>query len=195
MSRKPFAELIPKVGKVSSTFLLPPKVIWCAPYDRGLRYHQPFRGPHRLTNDNFHRHIQYCITFYYYICHIDKYRNVEGSKFHNFGRFRISFFEYGGFCKTQPKSWESFLHISSPPEVIWCPPYDRGLRYHQPFRGPIRLTNYNFHADVHYGITIHYHMCSIEKYKNVGGPQCVSLWWAEISQSELTTSSSDLPTC
>ena len=54
-------------------------------------------------------------------------------------------------------------------------PYARGVRYHQPFRRPIRLTNYNFHADVHYCITIYYHMCSIDKYKNVEGPQCVCM--------------------
>ena len=33
------------------------------------------------------------ITIQYHICHIDKYRHVEGPKFHNFGRFGISDFE------------------------------------------------------------------------------------------------------
>ena len=31
MSRKGFAKLIPKAGRVSFTFLLPPEVIWCPP--------------------------------------------------------------------------------------------------------------------------------------------------------------------
>ena len=87
-----FAKLIPKAGKVSTTFLLPPEMIWC-PHARGVRYHQPFRGTLRLTNYNVHRHVQYCITFYYYVCQIDKYRNVEGPKCHDFGKLRISYFE------------------------------------------------------------------------------------------------------
>ena len=54
-----------KLG-VSSTFLLPPEVIWCPPYARGLKYHQPFRGPIRLTNDSIHAHVHYCIPIH---CH------------------------------------------------------------------------------------------------------------------------------
>ena len=76
-----------------------------------------FRGHLRVTNDNFHTHIHYCIIFYYYICHIDTYRNVEDPNFNNFGRFGILYFEYEGFCKTHPKMWKSFPHIHS---LIWC---------------------------------------------------------------------------
>ena len=93
MARNGFAKLSPKSGRVSFSYLLPSVVIWCPPYARGLRYQHPFRGPLRLTNHNFHRHVQYCITFYYYICHIYTYRNVEGPKCHNFGRLGISYFQ------------------------------------------------------------------------------------------------------
>ena len=104
----------PQQLRVSSTFIHPPELIWDSPYARGLRYHLPFRGPLRLITYNFHRHVQYYITFHYHSCSIDKYRHVEGPKCHNFGRLGISHFEKEGFCKTHPKSWESFLHIYSP---------------------------------------------------------------------------------
>ena len=48
---------------------------------RGVRYHQLFRGPIRLTNYNFHAHVQYCLTIHYQSCGIDKWRNVEGPKY------------------------------------------------------------------------------------------------------------------
>ena len=51
---------------------------------------------------------------HYNSCSIGKYRNVEGSKCHKFGRLGISHFEKEGFCINHPKSWESFLHIPSP---------------------------------------------------------------------------------
>ena len=101
-----------------------------------------------------------------------------------------------GFAKCTLKAGRVFSTFLLPPEVIWCPPYARGLRYHQPFREPIRLTNNNFHAHVHYCITIHYHRCSIDKYRNVvclyGGGRYV---WAQIHQSELTTRRSAWPKC
>ena len=59
-----------------------------------------------LTNYNSHTDIQYCITIHYHSCSIDKYRNVEGSKCHNFGRLGISLFEKEGFFQdhhTSPK--------------------------------------------------------------------------------------------
>ena len=78
LSRKSFAKLTPKAGRVSSTFLLPPVVILCTTDARGVRYHQPFRGPIRLTNYNFHAHVHYCVTIHYHMCCIGKYKNVEG---------------------------------------------------------------------------------------------------------------------
>ena len=63
------------------------------PHVRGLWCHQPFREPLRLTNYNFHTHVQYCVTLYYYIYHMDTYRTAEVPKFHNYGRLGISYFE------------------------------------------------------------------------------------------------------
>ena len=57
---KGFGEFTPKARRVSSIFLLPSDVFWCPPYCMSLRYHHNFRGPLRLTNDNFHTHILYC---------------------------------------------------------------------------------------------------------------------------------------
>ena len=93
---------------------LTPELIWDSPYSRAMRYHLHFRGHISLTDYNFHVHVEYCITVHYHICHMDKYRHVEGPTWHNFGRLGISCFEQEGFCKTHPKSWESFLHIPSP---------------------------------------------------------------------------------
>ena len=39
LSRKAFVKVTPKAGRVSSTCLLPPGLIWCPPFARGLRYH------------------------------------------------------------------------------------------------------------------------------------------------------------
>ena len=114
LRRKGFVKLTPKAGRVSFTFMHLSELKWGSTYARGLWYHLPFRGPMRLTNYNFHTHVQYCITMHCHSCSIDKYRNVEGWKWHNFGRLGISCFEKAGFCKTHPQSWESFLHIPSP---------------------------------------------------------------------------------
>ena len=181
-----FCKLIPKAGRVSSTFLLPPELIWSSTYTRGLRYHLPFREPIILTNYNFHAHVQYCITIHYHSCSIDKYRNVEGPKCQHFGRLGISCFEKEGFCKTHLKSWQSFIHIPAPTWAEWGSTYTRGLRYHLSFRRPIRLTNYIFHtyAHVQYWITVHYHSCSIDKYRNVEGPKCHNFGRLGISHFE-----------
>ena len=72
------------------------------PHALGLRYHLPYSKPIRMTNYNFHAHVQYCITFHYPGCSINKYRNVECPKCNNFGRLGISHFEKEGFCKTHP---------------------------------------------------------------------------------------------
>ena len=107
---KGFAKLTPKCGRVSFTFILLFDVLWGPHYGRGFRYHKHFRQPIRLTNHNFHTHIKYCITFYYYVCYIDKYTYVEGQDFNNFERFGMYYFEYGGFYESHTR-WESFVHI------------------------------------------------------------------------------------
>ena len=166
-----FAKLTPKVGRVSSTFFHPPELISGSPYARSLIYHLPFRGPLRLTNVNFHAHVQYCITIDYQSCSIDKCRNVKGPKCHNFGRLGISCFQRGGFAKLTPKVGRVSSTFFHPPELISGSPYARSLIYHLPFRGPLRLTNENFHAHVQHHVTYHYHICSIDKYINVEGPK------------------------
>ena len=120
---------------------------------------------------NFHTHVEYCIIIHYHICHIDKYRYMEGPICHNFGRLGISYFEQEGFCKTHPKSWESFLHISSPTWGDLMSPHARGLRYHQPLMGPLRLTNHNCNTYVQYCITFYYYICHNDKYRYVECPK------------------------
>ena len=93
LSRKGFTELTPKAGSVFSTFLFPSHMFSCPPYARGQRYDKHFRGPLRLTNDSFHAHIQYSITFYYYICQMNNYISVTGPNFNHFGRLGIYYFE------------------------------------------------------------------------------------------------------
>ena len=118
MSRKGFAKVTLKAGRVSSTFLLSSDVFSYSPYARGLRYYKHFRGPLRLTNHNFHTHIQYCITFYYDMCHIDKYTYVEGLNFNNFGRFGISDFDRKGFAKLTQKAGRVLSPFLLPSYVI-----------------------------------------------------------------------------
>ena len=138
-----------KLQEFSSTFLLPPELIWGSPYARGLRYHLPFHGDlSEWQIYNVHAHVQYCIGIHYLECSIDKYRNVKYVKCYNFGMLGISHFEKEEFWKTHPKSCKSFLHIPSPKRTDLRFPYARGLWYHLPFRGPIRMINYNFHAHV-----------------------------------------------
>ena len=130
-----FCKTHPKSWK---TFLHIPSPTWADlrfPYARGLKYHLPFRGPIWLTNYNFHTFVQYYITIHYHSCSIDKYRNVKDANCQNFGRLGISHLEKESFCKTHPKSWESFLHIPSPTWADLKFSYARGLRYHQPFIG------------------------------------------------------------
>ena len=122
-----------KVGKVFSTFLLPPELIWGSPMPGVWDIINLSWGPIRWTNYNFHPHVQYCITIQYLSCSIDKYRNVKDVKCHNFERLGISHLEKERFCKSHPKGWESFLHIPSPTWADLRFPHARGLRYHQPF--------------------------------------------------------------
>ena len=182
--RRVLQNSLPKVGRLFSTFLLPPELIWGYQYARGLKYHLPFRGPIRLTNYSFHTHVLYYITFHYHCCSIDKYRNVKYVKCYNFGRLGISHFEKEKFWKTNPKSCKSFLHIPSPKWTDLRFPYARGLWYHLPFRGPIRMINYNFHAHVQYCITIHYLSCSIDIYRNVKDVKCHNVGKLGISHFE-----------
>ena len=137
--RRVLQNSLPKVGTVFSTFLITHELIWGSPYARDLKYHLPFRGPIRWTNYNFHPHVLYCITIHYQSCSIDKYRNMKDVKCQHFERLGISHLEKERICKTQPKSWKSFLHNHS---LIWADlrfPHAWGLRYHQPFMGTYQI--------------------------------------------------------
>ena len=173
--------------KSCKSFLHIPSPTWADlrfPYARGLRYHHPLRGPIWLTNYNFHAHVQYCTTIHYHGCSIDKYRNVKNAKCQNFGRLGISHFEKEEIWITHPKSCKRFLHIPSPTWADLKFSYARGLWYHLPFMGPIRMINYNFHAHVQYCITIHYLSCSIDIYRNVKDVKCHNFGKLGISHFE-----------
>ena len=185
MRRKSFEKLMPqKLQEFSSTFLLPKELIW---------------GSHMLGVCDIinllgdlsewqiiivHVHVQYCIGIHYLSCSIDKYRNVKYVKCYNFGRLGISHFEKEEFWKTNAKSCKSFLHIPSPKRTDLRFPYARGLWYHLPFRGPIRMINYSFHAHEQYCITIQYLSCSIDIYRNVKDVKCHNFGKLGISHFE-----------
>ena len=154
------------------------------PYARGLKYQLPFRGPIRLTNYNFHTHVQYCITIHYHSCSIDKYRTVKDANCHNFGRLGISCFEKKGLQNSLPKVGKVFSTFF--PHLSWFEVTNMlGVwNNHLPFRGPIRLTNYNFHTFVQYYITIHYHRCIIDNSRNVKDVKCQNFGRLGISHLE-----------
>ena len=72
-----------------------------------------------------------------------------------------------GFVEVTQKAGRVSSIFLLPPDVFWCPPYSRALRYLQSFRGPLRLKNYNFHTHISYCITFYYDICHIGKYWNV----------------------------
>ena len=65
---------------------------------------------------------------------------------------------FGGkrFAEVTPKGGRVSSIFLLPSDVFWCPPYSMGLRYHHNFRGPLRLTNYNFHTHILHCITFYY---------------------------------------
>ena len=142
---------------------LPPELIWDSLYCRGMRYHLHVRGHITLTNYKFHVHVESVslfTTIFVILTNTDmqKVQNstiLEGLEYPILSR--------RGFVKVTPKAGRVSSTFLLPPELIWCPPYARGLKYHQPFRGHVRLTNDNFHAHVHLCITIDYHRYSIHR--------------------------------
>ena len=61
-----------------------------------------------------------------------------------------------GFVEVTQKAGRVCSIFLLPSDVFWCSPYSRGLRYYHSFRGPLRLTNYNFHTYMLYCITFYY---------------------------------------
>ena len=118
----------------------PPELIWDSPYCMGMRYHLHVRGHIRLTNYNFHVHVESVslfTTILVILTNTDlwKVQNstiLEGLKYPILSR--------KGFVKVPQKDGRVSSKFLLPPELIWCPPYARHLRYHQPFRAHVRLT-------------------------------------------------------
>ena len=83
------------------------------------------------------------------------------------------------------KSWETFAphslsHLSWF-EVPPCQVSEISSTFHEE---AIRWANYNFHTHVQYCITIHYHSCSIDKYRNVKHVKCYNVGKLGISHFE-----------
>ena len=140
---------------------LPPELIWDSPYCRDARYHLHVRGHIRLTNDNFHAHVESAslfTTIFVILTNTDMFK-VQNSK--NLEGLEYPILSRKGFVKVTQKLGVSSTFLL-PPELIWCPPYARHL-IPSNFRGHLRLTNDNFHAHVHYCITNHNHSYSIHR--------------------------------
>ena len=140
---------------------LPPEVICNSPYCRGMRYHLHVRGHIRLTNYHFCAHVEsvsLLTTIFVILTNTDMWKVQNSTILEGLEYLILS---RKGFVKVTPKAGRVSSTFLLPPELIWCSPYARGLRYHQPFRGHVRLTNDNFHGHIHYCINIHYHRSSI----------------------------------
>ena len=87
----------------------------------------------------------------------------------------IMFWE-GRVLQNLPQKLGVSSKLLLPPELIWGSPYARGLQYHLPLRGPIRLTNFSFHTHVQYCRTIHYHSCRIDKIQKCGRSKMPQFW-------------------
>ena len=127
---------------------LPPELIWDSPYSRGMRYHLHVRGHIRLTNYNFHAHVESVSLFtiiFVILTNTDMWK-VQNSTILEGLEYPI--LSRKGFVKVTPKAGRVLSIFLLPLDLIWCPPYARVLRYHQPFRGHLRLTDYNFHTHV-----------------------------------------------
>ena len=137
---------------------LPPELICNSLYCRGMIYHLHVRGHIRLTDYYFHVHVE-SVSLHY---HIVILTNTDMWKVQNctiLEGLEYPILSRKGFVKITPKAGRVSSTFLLPPELM--SPHARGLRYHQPFRGHVRLTNDNFHAHVHHCITIHYHRYSI----------------------------------
>ena len=140
---------------------------WCSKLIR-ITFSLDLRKPCGITVKNLSSNLKKCSVLEEIESYIISNR-MRSMHLYIRSELGISCFDKEGFCKSHPKIWESFLLIPSP---TWDEFSFLGMWYHLSLRGPIRLTNYNFHACVQYCITIHYHSCIIDKYRNVDGPKC-----------------------
>ena len=142
---------------------LPPELICNSLYCRGMRYHLHVRGHMRLTNYHFHAHkesLSLFTTILIILTNTDMWKVQNSTILEGLEYLILS---RKGFVQVTPKAGRVSTTFLLPSELIWYPPYARGMRYHQPFRGHVRLTNDNFHAHVDHCITIHYHRYSIHR--------------------------------
>ena len=128
-----------------------------------MRYHLHVRVHIRLTNYNFHAHVESVSLFtaiFVILTNTDMWK-VQNSTI--LGGLEYPILSRKGFVKVTPKAGRVSSTFLLPLELVWCPSYARDLTYHQPFRGHVRLTDDNIHAHVHNCITIHYHRYSIHR--------------------------------
>ena len=88
------------------------------------------------------------------------------------------------FAKLTPKIGRVFPTFLLPPELIWGSHMLGVCDIITLLRGPIWLTNYNFHPHGLYCITIHYHSCSIDIYRTVKDVKCHNFGRLGISHLE-----------
>ena len=162
LRRKDFAKLTKKAGRISSTFLLSPELIWGSYYARDLWYHQPsgkLSDWQIITSMYMYSTVELFTTIAVVL------RNREMWKAWNapiLEGYEYAVLRRKDFAKLSPKSWQNFLHF---PALTWADVrflLCKGSVISSTFRETIRLTNYNFHVHVQYCRTIHYNSCSIE---------------------------------
>ena len=149
LRKKDFAKLTKKAGRISSTFLLSPELIWGSSYARDHVISSTFRETIRFTNYYFHAPMYTIIELFITLAVV--LTNREMWTVQNAPWFwkvmNMLFWEGRDFAKLTPKAGRtsSTLLLS---HLSWyeVPPMLGVMWYHLPFREPIRLTNYNFHS-------------------------------------------------
>ena len=163
LRRKDFAKLTLKAGRVSSTFLLTPELIWGSPYARDLWYHQPsgkLSDWQIITSMYMYSTVELFTTIAVLLSNREMWNVWIATIFEG---YEYAVLRRKDFAKLSPKTGRIFCTFLLPRELIWGSLYAKDLWYHLFFMWHIRLTNYNFHSCVPYCITIHYHSSSIEK--------------------------------
>ena len=113
LRRKDFAKLTKKAGRISSTFLLSPELIWGSYYARDLWYHQPsgkLSDWQIITSMYMYSTVELFTT----IAVVLRYRKMWKA----WNAPILEGYEYAvlrrkDFAKLSPKNWENFLHIPS----------------------------------------------------------------------------------
>ena len=126
LRRKDFAKLTLKAGRISSTFLLSPVLIWGSPYARDLWYHQPsgkLSDWHIITSMYMYSTVELFTTIAVVL------RNREMWKAWNapiLEGYEYAVLRRKDFAKLSPKTGRIFCTFLLPRELIWGFPYARG---------------------------------------------------------------------